>query len=100
MRILTVIVKGIVNILLLLFYSLFFIIACNFAYWYILKEILNKNVPGSEDPIHIKLAILVIFLTIVITLLFRKFFYLRLCDNCECNCCKKENKENKEDLWD
>jgi hypothetical protein len=78
MKIITAIIRGLINILLFAFYSLFFVIATNFIYWFVVKEIMEKSVPGTENPIHLKMAVLVIFWTFVITLLFRKFFYVPL----------------------
>lgn len=69
--------KILINIVLFGFYSLVFVIAWNFAFGLILS-ILNRSVPWSEDPIHAKMAVLVIFLTLLITLLFRKVFYLSI----------------------
>jgi hypothetical protein len=78
MKIITVTVRGIINVLLFMFYSLFFVIASNFTYWLVLKKILWKSVPWTEDPIHLKFAIIVLFWTFIITILFRKFFYIPL----------------------
>jgi hypothetical protein len=78
MKTIIAIVRGIINVLLFTFYSLFFIIASDFVYWFVLKKILWESVPGPENTIHIKLAMLVLFWTLVITLLFRKYFYIPL----------------------
>ena len=76
MKKLSMSLKILFNVLLFSFYTLFFIIAWNFLFWLFLT-LLDRDIPASDDPIHLKLAILVIFLSLLFTLLFRKFFYLR-----------------------
>lgn len=78
MKTLLIILKVIVNALLFMFYTLVFIIASNFIFWLVLDVVLNKDVPWSDDPIHWKMAVLVIFLSLLVTLLFRKFFYINI----------------------
>ena len=78
MKTLLIILKVIVNALLFMFYTLIFIIASNFIFWLVLDIVLNKSVPWSDDPIHMKMAVLVIFLSLLVTLLFRKFFYINI----------------------
>ena len=78
MKTLLIILKVIVNALLFMFYTLVFIIASNFIFWLVLDVVLNKDVPWSDDPIHTKMAVLVIFLSLLVTLLFRKFFYINI----------------------
>ena len=78
MKTLLIILKVIVNALLFMFYTLIFIIASNFIFWLVLDVVLNKDVPWSDDPIHTKMAVLVIFLSLLVTLLFRKFFYINI----------------------
>jgi len=77
MKTLFIAFKGLVNFLLFTFYSLIFIIASNFVFWLVLN-FLWRNIPSGEDPIHFKMALLVIFLTLLVTLLYRKFFYLNV----------------------
>ncbi len=102
MKTLLIILKIIVNALLFIFYTLVFIIASNFIFWLILDLVLNKNVPGSDDPIHMKMAVLVIFLSLLVTLLFRKFFYINIFSNKNIINESKDNKSkiesNDEDL--
>jgi len=43
--------------------------------------LIDREIPSTEDPIHLKLAVLVVFLSLLLTLLFRKFFYLRTFEN-------------------
>lgn len=76
MKKLSMSLKILFNVLLFSFYTLFFIIAWNFLFWLFLT-LLDRDIPATDDPIHLKLAILVIFLSLLFTLLFRKFFYLR-----------------------
>jgi len=105
MKKLFIALKIIVNILLFCFYTLIFIIAWNFIFWLILT-ILNRDVPWSVDPIHMKMAILIIFLSLLITLLFRKFFYLNLAikqdkkivNNLNLNSDKNTENTNQEEL--
>jgi len=59
--------------------------------------LLDRDIPSSDDPIHLKLAILVIFLSLLFTLLFRKFFYLRTFNNEVSKVIKNETK-TEEDL--
>lgn len=77
MKTLFVAFKIIVNAFLLGFYILFSIIFWNFLFWLFLT-IFEKTVPDSTDPIHLKIAILVTFLTLLVSLLFRKYLYLEV----------------------
>ncbi|MDD3793774.1 MAG: hypothetical protein PHI37_03095 [Candidatus Gracilibacteria bacterium] len=77
---LSILLKVLFNVLLFSFYTLFFIIAGNFLFGLFLS-LLDRDIPASDDPIHLKLAILVIFLSLLFTLLFRKFFYLKVFSN-------------------
>lgn len=77
MKTLFIALKVLVNFLLFAFYSLVFIIASNFIFWLVLN-ILWRDVPSGEDPIHMKMALLIIFLSLLITLLYRNFFYLNV----------------------
>ena len=92
----SIFLKVLFNTFLFLFYSLFSIIAWNFVFWLILT-LLGKDVPQSWEEIHLKLAILVLFLTLIFTLLFRRFFYLRTFDN-EVNKIIKNEIKKEEDL--
>lgn len=70
--------KLFINVLLYLFYSFVSIIIGNFLYWAYLTYIKNVWVPGSEDIVHIKLAVFMCFFALFFTLTFRKFFYFWL----------------------
>ncbi len=67
-------IKGLLNILFFGIYSLIWIILWNFLYGLVLNS-LWKAVPWSSDPVHMKLAVLVIILIALITVLLRKYFY-------------------------
>lgn len=77
MKTLFIAFKIIVNAFLLFFYILFSVIFWNFLFWLFLT-IFEKTVPDSTDPIHLKIAILVTFLTLLVSLLFRKYLYLEV----------------------
>lgn len=72
------IVKFLINILIYIIYTFLFIILGNFAYWAYLTYVLWVSVPLSEDIIHIKLAIFIAVLVLILTVIFRKFFYLSI----------------------
>lgn len=75
MKTLFIAFKIIANAFLLVFYILFSVIFWNFLFWLFLT-IFEKSVPVSDDPIHFKIAVLVTFLTLLVSLLFRKYLYL------------------------
>lgn len=76
MNILMTVWKSIVNVVLFCFYSLIGIFLENFIFWLILTKLLNKNVPGSKDPVHLQLAVFTIILIFIITFFLRKYLYL------------------------
>lgn len=90
MKTLFIALKVLVNFLLFAFYSLVFIIASNFIFWLVL-DILWRDIPSSEDPIHMKMALLTIFLSLLITLLYRKFFYLDISNKLNNNFLNKKS---------
>lgn len=96
MKKLSISLKVLFNVLLFSFYTLFSIIAWNFLFWLVLT-LLDRDIPPSDDPIHLKLAILVIFLSLLFTLLFRKIFYLRTFSN-EVNKAIKNEIKTEEEL--
>lgn len=75
------IIKILINILIYCFYSFFAVIIWNFLYWAYLVKVLNKTVPWAENPVHMKLAILVLVLVLIITFIFRKFLYIPVFKN-------------------
>lgn len=87
------ILKLFLNILLFCVYSFFAIIIWNWIFWAILTYISKVPVPWSWDPSHLKVAIFSVFFTFLVTILFRKFFYLEVFSD---EIFKENNK--KEDL--
>ena len=69
---------NIVNVVLFCFYSLVAIFLENFIFWFILTKFLDKTVPGSENPIHLQLAVFTIILTFILTFFLRKYLYLSI----------------------
>lgn len=70
-------IKVLANIVLFAFYTLVTIIVVNFFYGLVLKN-MEKVIPGSEDPVHIKMAILVAIMVFILTVVLRKYFYFKL----------------------
>ncbi len=94
MKLLFIVLRVLINLILASFYVLISIIFWNFIYWLILS-ILGKQVPGPQDPIHFKLAILAIFLSLIFSLLFRKYLYLSVISLFRDFVLKIEKKEKK-----
>jgi uncharacterized membrane protein len=69
------IIKSIVNIILFALYNVFLMALSGVVYWYIVTNVLWKSLPEDGSFIYVKIGILVIFVTFVITVLFRRFFY-------------------------
>lgn len=78
MNIVIIALKSFVNVILFCFYSLVAIFLENFIFWLILTKFLDKTVPGSENPIHLQLAVFTIILTFIITFFLRKYLYLAI----------------------
>lgn len=99
MNIVKILLKSFVNFFLFCFYCLIGIFLENFIFWFILNNLLNKNVPGKEDPIHLHLAIFTIILIFIITLFLRKYLYLSLTkeENLEINTQEIKNNNNSEE---
>lgn len=72
------ILKLFLNIILFCIYSFFAIIIWDWIFWAILTYVSNVPVPWSWDPSHLKVAIFSVFCIFLITILFRKFFYLEV----------------------
>lgn len=72
------IVKFLINIILYFVYTILFVILGNFIYWAYLTYVLKIWVPWPEDIIHIKLAVFIAVLVLIITMIFRNFFYLSI----------------------
>lgn len=71
-------IKILCNTLFFLVYTFVGIMTVNFLYWFITTQVLGKSVPGSADPIHLKLAFFSILVVAVLTVVFRRFFYISL----------------------
>lgn len=97
MKALFTLLKLFINSLLFVFYSFIFITAGNFLFWLVLS-IMGKTIPASDDPIHVKIAVLIIFLSLLITLLFRKIFYISIFTNVSKKIVNEKNDENKEPI--
>lgn len=93
----SLLLKILFNFLLFSFYTLFFIIAWNFLFGLVLT-LLDIEIPSSDDPIHLKIAILIIFLSLIFTLLFRKFFYFRTFQNLKLSIKDKKDLKQKDEL--
>ncbi len=78
MNIVFVALKWFVNVILFCFYSLVAIFLENFIFWLILTKFLDKTVPGSENSIHLQLAVFTIILTFIITFFLRKYLYISI----------------------
>ena len=79
------VIKMILNILLFGIYSLIWVIIWDWLINWFIPNMLGKEIPSISDPIHMKVAILVIVFIILITGLLRKYFYLS---------CKKNTNES------
>ena len=77
-------IKFVLNIFFFFIYLIVSVIFWNFLYWLVLDQVLNKTVPWPSDPIHMKIALVVLVIVAIFTLVFRKYFYISLK--------KKENK--------
>lgn len=77
MRLISTILRIIANIFLYCVYILIAITIVNFSYGLIIVNAW-KNVPGSDDPIHMALAIGATWIITLITFILRKYFYISL----------------------
>lgn len=71
-------IKLVLNLVFFCIYVIIGIVLVNFVYGFIVSEWIGGNVPGSSDPVHMKMATVVFLVVIVITILSRKYFYLSL----------------------
>ena len=69
--------KIILNIFLFTVYLIVSIIFWNFLFWLILTSFW-KVVPWSTDPVHIKMAWVILLVVLIFTAIFRKYFYFRV----------------------
>jgi hypothetical protein len=77
MRLISTILRIIANAFLFCIYALVAITIVNFIFWLIMVNAW-KMVPGSEDPIHMALAIGTTWIMALITFILRKYFYISL----------------------
>lgn len=70
-------VKILLNLFFFLVYLLISVVLWNFLFGLVLN-FMWKTIPWSQDPIHMKIAIVICFLVFLFTLLFRKYFYIIL----------------------
>lgn len=74
MKNIPVALKVLINIILFLIYSFIWIILWDFLYW-LIQVIIKNPVAWSLDPIHEKVAIISILIILLVSWLFRKYFY-------------------------
>lgn len=75
---LPVVFKIIINIFFFFIYLIIWIFLVSFVYWFTLSNILWKVVPSSSDPIHMKIAWVVFLIVFIVTIVYRKYFYILL----------------------
>lgn len=75
--------KIILNVFIFIVYLILSIIFWNFLYWLVLTSLWN-NVPWSADPVHMKIALVILFIVLIFTVIFRRFFYFKI------DCTKKK----------
>lgn len=71
-------IKVICNVLFYLVYNFIVIMLTGLLYGFVVSQILGKSVPWSGDPIHMKIAFISIMVVSILTVVFRKFFYMPL----------------------
>lgn len=69
-------IKILLNIIFFVIYSVIWIILWDFIFWWLIFKVLWKTIPWDSDPIHLKIAWVVLVTILVITALLRKYFYL------------------------
>jgi hypothetical protein len=69
--------RFILNIIFFVIYSLIWVIIWNFLFWLVLTSMWN-TVPWSSDPIHMKIAWIVVLIILICSILLRKYFYISL----------------------
>lgn len=72
------VLKWLVNIILLSLYSIISITIVNWIYGLVVSKLMDGSVPWSADPVHLKMAVIVFVVVLIVTLLARKFFYFRI----------------------
>ncbi len=96
MKNLPIFVKIILNIILYLVYVVIFW----FLFWLlfpIILELLNKPILNPNDPVFDKIAIILAFLVLLVTIFLRKYFYISFSWNIVDKKRIEEIKENKKE---
>ncbi|MDA9129117.1 hypothetical protein N9J72_01405 [Candidatus Gracilibacteria bacterium] len=75
MRDLPLVARMIVNLFLFAFYVLFFSLVFSFAFPLVLQA-MGKPVMNPADPMFIKIQLFVAILVLLISIIWRKYFYL------------------------
>jgi len=70
-------IKVLINLVFFVIYSIISMNLINFIYDFSL-HFLWKIVPKSNDIIHLKIAWVVLILVLIFTILFRKYFYVKI----------------------
>jgi len=70
-----VVFKIIVNILLYIFYTIFFQFIFGLIFPLFLK-LLGREIPNPTDPIFVKISIFIAIFVLIVSIFFRKYFYL------------------------
>ena len=97
MKKIPVAIRFIINIIFFVIYSLIWIVTLNFLYWLVLTN-MWKSVPWSSDPIHMKIAWVVILIILLISIIFRKYFYISLWCTRNDNIEIMDEKNNDEEM--
>jgi len=84
-------------ILNFIFFVIYWLISMNLVN-FIYDLILNfswRSVPPPNDPIHLKIAWTVLLFVLILTIIFRKYFYLNVLKEKKIKSGKVEKKDNK-----
>lgn len=77
MKNLPVAMKIVFNVIFFLLYSIIAMNVINFLYDSVL-HLSWKVVPTSWDIVHLKIALVILIFTLILTIIFRKYFYFSL----------------------
>lgn len=75
MRDLPLVIRAILNVILYFFYLVFFSLIFSFSFPVILK-MLEKPIMNPADPLFVKIQIFIAILVLLISLIWRKYFYI------------------------
>lgn len=70
-------IKFICNIVIFFVYALLLTTVINFVFAFVLTN-MGKEIPLSDDIVHVKMAVIIFVTTFIITVLNRKYFYFSL----------------------